>query len=1442
MKRKLLTTFLALVMLVSSIPSAMAAKKNDPSTYVDPDNICWSWGSFEKEESLMKLGLLQDKGTILSLAEGGYRGGDKCLSINSLLSTTGKGNHDDVTIYFPATKGEIYDISFYARTDTPEVNAVELIMYYSTGGARHLTSCSVTDEWSKFSYTFNYNGKDSSGNEISATEEMNTRILIRFHGTVYYQSYIDEFSIIPKGKVPDADYGSIAAGIEGADLYKDDSKSVDVENLEFSDVKGHWAETVIEDLATYDYINGVGEGKYSPESNLTRAQFIKMVADTYKEEATEEDKEEDKFEYDGRFSDVAGDEWFAEAIVKADSLGLIDDALKVGGKIEPDKAITREEAASIAAKVAKDRGAKPKANAVTSFDDEDKISDWAKESVKKAASFGLIRGYTNGTYKPENKITRAEAAQILFRIVEVDSKMHIYVDAQNGDDSGDGTADSPLKTIAAARDMAKVYAPNMQNNIKVLMRGRFRLNETLKFGVENSGGNGYSIIYTSWGTEKPVITMADEFSGFELHDEKLNIYRTYIGVGKDSRQAYFNDVKGIRARTVGYVTNGEFFGDYWLCDDEYLLDLAHPLDVDMIFLYNYCYLRLLIGGLSKTEEGRIRIDPNANYYKISSIKSRISQGANTPKALPMQLENAYEFLNEKGEYFIDKYDGYLYYIPRTGEDMSDMVVKVPLDENLVEIKGNSFEDTVGNLTFDNLVFEGASWMRPTVLGGHNASQNNHVAEAGYSASFYTTQGAVHAEQCRYITFTKNTFRQIGTTALTVINGSKHIDIIGNRFDDISAGAMMVDAPGRGQPFTPDRRSAKTLCEYIRINNNYITNIGIDYKSASAISIAVPQHVEIRHNEIAYIPYTGVHVSWGWANYPRTGTTLYDVHIDYNYIHDTFIEKLNDGANIYVVGASSIESGDIHNKAPNNTMFGNYLTNSWTASYIYPDDGTTRWHIRDNVGDASMVKELENDLVSSVLTPWFLHIHTSTVKHMTIVNNFATHDYAYKYGWMNGLECEIEPLHIIDDGNWPDEAKAIMANAGIEPEYQGWFDDLNNEPAMAIATNRAQAISLERPYDAGIIVVSREHGKTFPITDYEIDWWIDDPEAITMDENGFITAHKNGVYEAVAAVTVNGHTYLHNYRFEAGNEILDVKLNTDIINIVNDSVTDYQVLAYNSFGTAVDVTYEAKAEFVSNDTNIVKIRQACPDGIPSHQVWRIYGLAKGSTTITGHISYEGFEKDLVIPVNVVTYGSEEALTLPYRNIDLTVGWKIEGAPTGDGGAKISGKPNHYIGGAGVNNELIAFDFMCEPGHSWPAFSLLEDDMMRDYKSNSCYLVGFRTEFIELQKFVGGERTLFFGDPIVTINPLAGPGVPYEQNGEKIFEYGKRYSVIVGAIEGENGTRIVLTINGKNILDYTDTTPTRVKANKKTMFSIYNPGDSNGGFTFWPYSGIGTDTEE
>ena len=990
--------------------------------------------------------------------------------------------------------------------------------------------------------------------------------------------------------------------------------------------------------------------------------------------------------------------------------------------------------------------------------------------------------------------------------------MKIYVNSITGNDQNTGGINSPLRSLEKTRDLAAKMSEN--EDVTVFLDGKFFLENTLIFSPEHSGKNGNTITYTSVSEKKAVITMAREYGNFKIHDKEKNIWATDIEKGTYSRQVYFNNIRGIRARTLGYLKNAEYVdGTHYVCDNTELLDLKYPDEVDMVFHINWCNPRYMIEKIEKTSDNRVKIAPKSYFLKH---KGRVDfAGPARIDSTPGYLENAYEFLSEPGEWYIDRHEGKLFYIPREGEDMSAMCAKIPAGEWMIRGCGD-IGKPLENLIFDNICFEGTTWLKVDRDGGFHDAQNGHIRERNGRMSDDPPGAGVHFEYCKNIKMTNNVFRQLGITGVEFMGGSKYIDFIGNEMYDISGVAITVDDVGLTG--FPEKRTPENYCEYVRVNNNYIHDVARDYKSSAALSLAWPRHSEFNHNEICSVPYSGFHIAYGWEEYAETGSVLFDTEVNYNYVHDVFCDRVYDGGCIYSLGASSLECKKT-NIEKNNRIWGNFIANSWTCAMIYPDEGSTSWYVRDNVIDTSRVKFHENNLeTQQEKSPWAVHMHASTIMWMTFRNNFSTADFAYRYGWMNMLESEIEPIRPLksrDWDNWCDEAKEIIQNAGIEKEYRNNFK--LDEPKVLVCDDRRQSLSLEKPTYAGFYVLGGKN-KEYPLADYKLTLWLDDPDAVTLTPEGYYIAHKKGIFEGEVWATFAGRTFMHHIKLECGDEIEKVSLNAEKIRIIPDAEVNLTITAYSTFGNRKDVTTTAEFRLEPKE-NIISVSNENGLSVKAK-------ATSGETEIKGQIEYSGVKSEVCIPVKIVPQSSKDAENVSFKNVDLLENWKNTGEKTADGGLKVWGSPNHNL--KQLASGFYAFDMEIAPGSSWPAFTICDSDAMGRYTSNDCYMFIFNKDNVELNRYNEGAKTAIFSSN--GKGAVSGPSALTDG----IFAYNKRVSIVAGAEQQENGNRIVLNINGKNIIDYFDDSDDRIPA--FGYFVVYNPDNDGGGITFWEFSDI------
>ncbi|GAA0135699.1 hypothetical protein YSY43_25390 [Paenibacillus sp. YSY-4.3] len=178
-------------------------------------------------------------------------------------------------------------------------------------------------------------------------------------------------------------------------------------NKTFADVGGnHWAIQAIKKMAAKHIIAGVDATRFDPQRNVTRAEFAAMLtralglttADTL------------------TFTDVSPDDWYAEAIAKASSAGIVHG--RNSSTFAPDAVISREEMAVMIIRAYKHlHGAETTTPNPSSFSDNERIEAWARDAVGAAQSWNLIRGRGNNQFAPKAPMTRAESAQVVSKIL-----------------------------------------------------------------------------------------------------------------------------------------------------------------------------------------------------------------------------------------------------------------------------------------------------------------------------------------------------------------------------------------------------------------------------------------------------------------------------------------------------------------------------------------------------------------------------------------------------------------------------------------------------------------------------------------------------------------------------------------------------------------------------------------------------------------------------------------------------------------------------------------------------------------------------------------------------------------------------------------------------------------------------------------------------------------
>lgn len=153
----------------------------------------------------------------------------------------------------------------------------------------------------------------------------------------------------------------------------------------------------------FAYIVGYEDGTVRPNANISRAEvaaiFFRLLKD---------DVRDDNLTANSVFTDVAFGKWYNKSISTMAKIGIVKG--RTANAFAPNAPITRAEFAAICSRF-------DRSNVEIKSDFNDISGHWAEKEIRRAASLGWIQGYTDGSFKPDQNITRAEAASMINRML-----------------------------------------------------------------------------------------------------------------------------------------------------------------------------------------------------------------------------------------------------------------------------------------------------------------------------------------------------------------------------------------------------------------------------------------------------------------------------------------------------------------------------------------------------------------------------------------------------------------------------------------------------------------------------------------------------------------------------------------------------------------------------------------------------------------------------------------------------------------------------------------------------------------------------------------------------------------------------------------------------------------------------------------------------------------
>ena len=829
-----------------------------------------------------------------------------------------------------------------------------------------------------------------------------------------------------------------------------------------------------------------------------------------------------------------------------------------------------------------------------------------------------------------------------------DAWYKIYV-STTGNDSNPGTWQKPLKTLEKARDTVRTLSAGMQGNIEVILRqGEYTLDKTFALTEADSGRNGYKIIYKSQEGEKVSISGGREVSGWTLFDSDKNIYcAQYDGV-IETRQLYVNGRRAVRARSVGGLSDATYDSAGHTTSDLFLAKYKNISDLEMVYTEMWTNSRCGVDSIT-VDGGKAVIKMKQPGFTWCRNKM------GTSVTTPWYYENAYELLDEEGEWYLDRTGAVggkaytFYYKPYAGEDMGKSEAVAPVLEELVTVTGDSVSKPAEHIRFEDIAFEYATWLRPSSENGHADVQNNVLREdfdpnnPNYTLSDYKytdkmTGGNIVLKTAKNIKFFGCEFSKLGNEAVYMYNACQDNLIENCLFYDISAGAVQI---GEVDMYDPDNfmpEDERLLLRNNDIINNYIHDVAVEYRSASAVGLGYVVDTDVLYNEMANLPYSGVHLGWGWARIKNLGVPcVANNRIEYNYIHDVML-TLKDGGAIYALGH--------HSKNGNTVIANNFIQRQKNVfAAIYLDEGCDYYSVYSNVIDTAPQWVCSKNVIND--------IHDNYTNQAALINDPHPGE---------SEKAVIKNTTLVTDSNWGERAESIMRTSGVRDDYKFsipvsgkvTFDLSETEDKGIIGVTLSELRNLDESEKVSVFIKGDGFaGKTLDI----------DGESLTLDAGGC------GSLGGKAAAEYNGICDPAGYKIRIGGELpagrsfITVGLADANGNVLFEGgtavVTGYKIILNETYDdcdlgkTPENITFDSaigSASVVSDpgnsDNRVLKIEHKSQT--PSASFLAEYRLPQTSGMVSIEMDVMPTAKNAAVYAPYVRRGATEIVSASFHN--------------------------------------------------------------------------------------------------------------------------------------------------------------------------------------------------
>ena len=334
---------------------------------------------------------------------------------------------------------------------------------------------------------------------------------------------------------------------------------------------------------------------------------------------------------------------------------------------------------------------------------------------------------------------------------------------------------------------------------------------------------------------------------------------------------------------------------------------------------------------------------------------------NTGHPSPFYLTNAKELLDEPGEWYHDIREHKLYYMPRSEElkvKSEKLEAFVPVLETLVEFIGSA-EHPVRNITIKGVTFSHTTWMRPSEKGHVPLQAGMYLTEAyklrpqidrpnnhklDNQGWLGRADAAVELRYTENINFDGCRFEHLGGSGLDYVVACRRGTTTGCTFTDIAmngyvCGSFSPEGLETHLPYQPT--DFREVCTGQTVENCEFYDVTNEDWGCVAIAAGYVSGINIEHNTIHDVSYTGISLGWGWN---RDLVCMKDNRIHANLVYN-YAQHMYDCAGIYTLGnqpGTIISENVVRDIAKPSYV---HDPNHWF--YLYTDEGSSNITLRNN---------------------------------------------------------------------------------------------------------------------------------------------------------------------------------------------------------------------------------------------------------------------------------------------------------------------------------------------------------------------------------------------------------------------------------------------------------------------------------------------------------------